>query len=187
MTRSHRSSNEYLYDVNRSKLGDANVNASIVSTPPSDGLLINLKQSQAGYNYYTNSSTNAGIISSGSISSTGNIGINVKGISSDLTQGSSTTNALSASAAVNTTATTTTTTTTTTSISAIDTNKNASLIQSIETIADDVYKTISNNINKNHTFSSIKSNRSNNISIISSDATVVSFKPFEDSSCIIHT
>jgi len=183
VTRSHRSSNEYLYDVNRSKLGDANVNASIVSTPPSDGLLINLKQSQAGYNYYTNSSTNAGISSSGSISSTGNIGMNVKGISSDLTQGSSTTNALSASAAVNTTATTTTTTT----ISAIDTNKNASLIQSIETIADDVYKTISNNINKNHTFSSIKSNRSNNISIISSDATVVSFKPFEDSSCIIHT
>ena len=179
MTRSHRSSNEYLYDVNRSKLGDANVNASIVSTPPNDGLLINLKQSQAGYNYYTNSSTNAGISSSGSISSTGNIGINVKGISSDLTQGSSTTNVL---AAVNTTATTTTTT-----ISAVDTTKNASLIQSIETIADDVYKTISNNINKNHTFSSIKSNRSNNISIISSDATVVSFKPFEDSSCIIHT
>jgi len=181
VTRSNSSSNEYLYDVNRSKLGDANVNASIVSTPPNDGLLINLKQSQTGYNYYTNSSTNAGISSSGSISSTGIIGMNVKGISSDLTQGSSTTNVLSASAAVNTTATTTTT------ISAIDTNKNASLIQSLETIADDIYKTISNNINKNHTFSSIKSNRSNNISIISSDATVVSFKPFEDSSCIIHT
>lgn len=181
MTRSHSSSNEYLYDFNRSKLGDANVNASIVSTPPNNGLLINLKQSQAGYNYYTNSSTNAGISSIGSISSTGDIGVNVKGISSDLTQGSSTANVLAASAAVNTTATTTT------SISAIDTNKNASLIQSIETIADDIYKTISNNINKNHTFSSIKNNRSNNISIISSDATVVSFKPFEDSSCIIHT
>lgn len=166
-------------DVNRSKLEDANVNASIVSTPPSNGLLLNLMQSQAGYNYYTNITNNN--TSSSNISSIGNTGINVKGISSDFTQGSSTTNI---AASINTA---TTTTTTTTTVSSIDTNKNASLIQSIETIADDVYKTISNDINKNHSFSSIKNNRSN-LSIISSDdATVVSFKPFEDSSCIIHT
>jgi len=127
------------------------VNISIVSSPPSNGLLINLNQTHVGYNYYTSNINNNN-------NNNNKVNSNSKEVC-ELTHGSST-----------------------------NTNINKASIESIETIADEVYKTISNEINNknNHVFSGItnKSNTNYNYKNSSFDATVISFKPFEDSTII---